>query len=642
MARMLALKQQHGFPKAGLLPSDRIDVSLYREESCPSIEEFDPFEQQHPEWGMPFGLPALTDKEHQTVMHWLEAGAPVDKPQPLTNPQRDRVRQWEVFLNGDSLKNQLMSRYIYEHWFLAHLYFDDLGEREFFELVRSKTPPGQTIALIATRRPFDDPQVTRVYYRLRPVQGALLAKTHDPYPLNPARMARLKNWFIDAPYSVTQLPSYEPDTAANPFVTFEQLPVRSRYRLMLEEAQFTIMGFIKGPVCRGQVAINVINDYFWVGFLHPDHPVLENQKFLATTLKQLELPIGQERFSGLLKWRAYSQQETEYLQAKSKLMNTVLVGKNQANLAMLWDGDGDNPNAGLTVFRNFDNASVVQGLVGEQPQTAMIMGYPLLERIHYLLVAGFDVFGTIGHQVQARLYMDFLRMEGEFIVLALMPAEARKTLSDRWYRNAPDEVLAHLQDNRRLFYQNSGITYKSDQPWTEFLSLWKQYLKPVLNTRYELTSTTLQTQLTPLKQLAELRGKAVSYLPETAFITVVDEQKQAHHFTLLRNSAHSNVSELFKENSRRLLEEDTLTLAPGFLGVYPNAFYQLETHQLPEFIRTIQRLNSEAAYADLSARFAIRRTHPDFWHHADTLHEAYRKTYPIEAGLFDFNRVENR
>ena len=41
----------------------------------------------------------------------------------------------------------------------------------------------------------------------------------------------------------------------------------SRYRFMLERAQFSIMNFIKGPVCRGQVALNEINDHFWVFFI---------------------------------------------------------------------------------------------------------------------------------------------------------------------------------------------------------------------------------------------------------------------------------------------------------------------------------------------------------------------------------------
>jgi hypothetical protein len=257
-------------------------------------------------------------------------------------------------------------------------------------------------------------------------------------------------------------------------------------------------------------------------------------------------------------------------------------------------------------------------------------------------VAGFDVFGNVAHQLQARLYMDFLRMEGEFNVLALLPVRTRNTVRDHWYRNAPDEVFAHLNDSQALFLQDSGIIYKTGQPWTELAGLWKQYLKPVLNNRYELAASALQKDLDLLKQLAALQGKAISYLPETVFINVSDEYNQAHHFTLLRNSAHSNVSELFKEASRRLPDEDTLTLAPGFLGAYPNAFYSIKARQLPEFISAIKTLNSEAAYAELSARFAIRRTNPRFWAYADTLHANYLKTYPIEAGLFDFNRFENR
>ena len=96
------------------------------------------------------------------------------------------------------------------------------------------------------------------------------------------------------------------------------------------------------------------------------------------------------------------------------------------------DGDGTNRNAGLTVFRHFDSATVVQGFVGGSPETAWIVGYPLLERIHYLLVAGYDVYGRVGHQLTTRLYMDFLRMEGESNFLALLPMASRDGVRDQW------------------------------------------------------------------------------------------------------------------------------------------------------------------------------------------------------------------
>ena len=58
------------------------------------------------------------------------------------------------------------------------------------------------------------------------------------------------------------------------------------------------------------------------------------------------------------------------------------------------------PTLHWTIFRHFDSASVVKGLVGEPPKTAWVIGYPLLERIYYLLVAGYDVWGNTPHQLQ--------------------------------------------------------------------------------------------------------------------------------------------------------------------------------------------------------------------------------------------------
>ena len=71
---------------------------------------------------------------------------------------------WEKFLNGDSPKKQLMARYLYEHWFIADLFFSDdpaattdadtdVEPRHFFQIVRSRTPPGQPVVPIATTRP---------------------------------------------------------------------------------------------------------------------------------------------------------------------------------------------------------------------------------------------------------------------------------------------------------------------------------------------------------------------------------------------------------------------------------------------------------------------------------------------------------
>jgi len=150
MAKILQLKRQHPLPKATPLPSS-FDFSLDRAQYCPTIEEFDTFASKKPFWGMPYGLPGLTDHEYNTLRTWVEEGAASEAPLLLEAGAHSHISQWETFLNGETLKEQLMSRYLYEHLFLAHLYFDDLAPKFFFRLVRSTTPPGEAIDLIATR-----------------------------------------------------------------------------------------------------------------------------------------------------------------------------------------------------------------------------------------------------------------------------------------------------------------------------------------------------------------------------------------------------------------------------------------------------------------------------------------------------------
>jgi hypothetical protein len=643
MYRLLRLKREHPLPAGAVLPRDRFDFSLDRAQQCPSIEEMDRFEQKFSQWGMPFGLPGLSEREYGVLTGWIAAGAPYREPAPLSAAHEQRIAEWERFLNADSLKARLMGRYIYEHWFIGHLYFDEVPGEEFFQLVRSRTPPGQPIEVVATPRPFDDPGVAHVYYRLRRTLETPVAKTHMPYALNAARLSRLKAWFIDAPFEVTELPSYAAATASNPFVTFRQLPVNSRYRFMLDEAQFTLMGFIKGPVCRGQIALDVINDHFWVVFAEPESEHEETDaEFLAKEARNLSLPAEYESTTRLLRFLRYSSLESAYLEAKSRYLAQRFGERNLPTLKLLWNGEGRNPNAALTVFRHFDSATVVQGLIGDRPQTVLVLGYPLFERIHYLLVAGFDVYGNAGHQLATRLYFDFMRMEGEMNFLALLPRAARQPVRDHWYRNASPAHSQHLQSTESYYPLESGIAYKTADPLTELYAMLKAHAAPVTSPRFAIANSGLKgAPLASLVELSSVRGRAISHFPETAFLTVRGAAGD-RHFTVLSNNALANVAELFGEEKRRLPDEDTLTVVNGFIGAYPNAFFAVDAAELPGFVSAMRGLASEADYGKMLERYGIRRTDERFWAHSDALMGAYRRWAPKEAALFDYNRFENR
>ena len=106
----------------------------------------------------------------------------------------------------------------------------------------------------------------------------------------------------------------------------------------------------------------------------------------------------------------------------------------------------------------------------------------------------------------------------------------------------------------------------------------------------------------------------------------------------MRNAGYSNIAQIFKEEERRLPEEDSMTVVRGFLGAYPNYFFQVSEKELRSFAERITALDSEAAFAALRERYGVPRNAPWFWRLSDKLHRMYREQKPIEAGLFDYNR----
>jgi len=426
-------------------------------------------------------------------------------------------------------------------------------------------------------------------------------------------------------------------------VAFRELPVDSRYRFLLDEARNSIMSFIKGPVCRGQAALNVINDHFWVFFVDPDsQEPEEHEKFLDDQANRLDLPAAKgEIFNLVESWIKYSKKQRAYLDARAKAIHEDYGRSRMATIDIFWDGDGENQNAALTIFRHFDSATVERGLLGGKPKTAWLISYPLLERIHYLLVAGFDVFGNVGHQLMTRVYMDFLRMEGEMNFLYFIPEPARTSERDFWYRGADEKTIAYLKIPREQYDVEPAIHYETDDPKSELYDILTERLAPVLPEEHTLEAARSDEARSVVEQLQALPAPAASLLPEVAYVEL-RLASGSEHLTLVRNSAHENITALFDEDATRRPEEDYVSAVPGFVGAYPNVFLVVPGEDAQGFVDAVTALASEADYGALLDRYGVRRTDPRFWEHADGVHAALRALDPVDAGQLDFNRLENR
>jgi len=209
---------------------------------CPrNKEELAEYLNDKPNHGMPYGFPALQADEYITVSQWLTQGA----------------------------------------------------KGEYYQLIRSYTPSPQEPKVIPTLRPFDDPKVENFYYRFVKIHSTIVHKTHMVFRFDDDVLARFNELFIkpqwrEKPHCI----SYDVKISANPFVAFKQIPARSRYQFLLDNSHYIIMTFIQGPVCRGQMALNVIHDHFWVMFQDPDYDLaVTHPEFIDKEVYNLSLPI---------------------------------------------------------------------------------------------------------------------------------------------------------------------------------------------------------------------------------------------------------------------------------------------------------------------------------------------------------------
>lgn len=657
--RLLRLKQQHPQPDTDQLP-DSFTLELDREQTCPTLESVDDFAEEHPLWGMPYAMPNLSDQEYRTLVSWLAQGAPAPAPPAPSAGVLPQIAQWEEFLNQRSNKQQLTSRYLYEHLFHAHIHFAGSPTREFYRLVRSTTPPGQAIDEIPTLRPYDDPGVAPFYYRLLRYHPSIVVKNHIVYEFSDRRLERYRELFLAPDYAVRELPSYQPEIASNPFKTFIDLPLKSRYRFLLDDARFFIEGFIKGPVCRGQIALNVIEDQFWVLFFDPDQDVFTNDaQFVGSMADDLQLPADRRSSLNLTSiWSDYWQRQRRYMTSKQALFKKISTHDIHHALGYIWDGEGNNPNAALTVFRHFDSGSVAYGLVGNDPETAWILDYPLFERIHYLLVAGFNVYGNLVHQVNTRIYMDFLRMEGEDHFLAFLPADRRKAIRDSWYaglRSGVEKLFTAPQDWMQV---DTVSGYRSDDPQRELYQYIRGRVAGVTQQADAMNRCGIQdclkrrpdTEIAQVDQamavIARLQGSSLHAFPDLAFVQVrMDDPQQDRAYTLIRNKAYKNVTSFLadeRERDRADIEQDSMTVVNWLEGSYPNFFFSVAGSEIDAFTEQCAEIRNHKDYERFVDRYGIRRTSPGFWATADWFQDEYTRNQPVVSGLFDLNRYENR
>ena len=630
---------------------------------CPrDKKELAEYLEEKPNHGMPYGFPALKDKEYQTLAAWLLQGAhgPTKEEQlKLTTPSKTaqiEVNKWEKFFNADNPKQRLTSRYLYEHLYLAHIYFPK-ASGEFYELVRSYTPSGVPTQIIPSLRPFDNPKVDIFYYRLVKIHSTIVHKTHMVLKFDDTLLARINKLFIDSSWTQTPVKevSYKREISANPFVAFEQIPIKSRYQFLLDNSHFIMMNFIRGPVCRGQMALNVINDHFWIMFRDPAYDMaIRHPEFIKSQVKNLQLPIESVNESIFKIFSdEYIQRYKEYYHMKTDL--ALKEFPNGMPLESIWRGERKSDTPFLTIYRHFDSASIHKGPLGEEPKTIWVVDYSQLERIYYNLVAGYDVFGNVSHQTNVRRYTDFLRSEGELNFLEYMPKEKRLSLYKSWYIG--DKEVENRESLEIEGFQNS-IKYNTMYPKSELVSyvvnhhLLKSigykfddlnYIqagksKPSLPKDFKGEESLFQAA----KSLTAAGSGFITYMTDSGannlFLRVDLNDGTYIVKNLIINRWHDNVNSLFAGSSFLNASKDTMDILDFSVGSYPNAFIIVQEDDLGKFLKLMKTMSGTDAEIKELKRYFLSRSDKSFWRVFDWFNARYKKEFPVESGLYDLNR----
>ena len=655
LMRMLELGKQNEFEPNSRLPK-KIKLGLERNNVCGGDTGFEKYARKHPLEGMPLGTTGLNDNEYALFSAWVNQGANVEpRDIKLNQAETNAIAQWEAWLNRPEKEQQLVARWVYEHLFLAHLHFTDIALSEnYFELVRSRTPSGEPIEIIPTVRPNDDPKGP-VYYRLRVMDETIVHKRHITYPVSQERLARFDELFFGEPWELDALPGYSAEERANPFTTFEAVPARARYQVMLDNAEYFTRTFIRGPVCRGQIATDVIRDHFWAFFVSPDKDAFvtdaEHQHQAAPLLG---LAGQNDKLTQAGKeWRAYRNDRNRYLALREQSYQKLQP--KGPSLDDVWDGDGDNQDALLTIFRHHDNASVQRGWIGAVPTTIWWMDYPLFERAYYQLVVNFDVFGNVAHQLQTRLYFDLIRNGAEQSFLRLMPTEHRQNVLDSWYQKLGKIKLA-------ISYQSidtefpSAETFSTEDPKHELAERGLTRFAHLNAMEHDFLNrcsgnecgrkdaapwlVEVDRQLATITNIPFEELEGLKHLPENTFLRVTRKGERTM-YTIIRNRHHTNVAFLMGEKRRHKPKNDTLTLYPGIIGSYPNFIFSVEANEIEWFIDALTEAESKKDFEEVVQKWGIRRTHPGFWEILADITAWHKVQDPLQAGIFDINRYEN-
>lgn len=254
--------------------------------------------------------------------------------------------------------------------------------------------------------------------------------------------------------------------------------------------------------------------------------------------------------------------------------------------------------------------------------------------------------------------MDYLRIESELQFLAFLPYDKRFEIHKHWYRGTKEtekvvkaahelhskreaDIQYETDDVKTELFEKANHHMRDAQPVVDYINLCGKY--PTRCEEYGLEEKASEVQK-ELRKLSDIEGEHTTVFPDTAYLRIIIDGSVEKDvvYTIVRNKSYLNTTYLMVDEKIRIKEEDTIDIVEGFVGAYPNFFFEVKYEDLDNFIELYAEIDSYAKYNALVELYGIRRTNPKFWETSDWFYEKFKHDSPRYAGIFDLNRYQNR
>ncbi|GAF94018.1 unnamed protein product, partial [marine sediment metagenome] len=108
--------------------------------------------------------------------------------------------------------------------------------------------------------------------------------------------------------------------------------------------------------------------------------------------------------------------------------------------------------------------------------------------------------------------------------------------------------------------------------------------------------------------------------------------------SIVINRWHDDVTYLFGEDGRLNSSKDSADFIRGFIGSYPNLFFDVHEDDLPDFLDLLAHFHETEEEMERFRKYGVNRADDNFWEHYDWFQQRFNSEQPVYSGLFDLNR----